>query len=253
MHLHGAGCHIKIVIENMSLNKLKKDLRERSSPEYAKNLSWFFKTGPGEYGEGDVFLGVKMGDIRQAARHNKDLAATDLAKLLDSKYHEERMIALVIMDLQFKRGDDAKKTEIKNLYEQKMDRVNNWDLVDQSACRVYGEWFRVMGRDPLPTLRKLAKSRSMWRRRIAMLSTLTYISHGQFAEALEIADLLRHDKEDLIHKAVGWLLREIGKRDLPSEENFLLPRYKEMPRTMLRYAIERFPEMKRQRYLKGLM
>jgi len=237
----------------MSLSQLKKDLRAVSSKEYAKNATWFFKTGPGEYGEGDVFIGIRMGDLRQVARRRRDLASADIVRLLDSKIHEERMTGLVIMEEQFRRGDDTKKAEMKKLFERKMDRINNWDLVDISTPKIYGEWFRLSGRDPMPTLRRLAKSKNLWRRRIAMLSTFPYIKHGQFTEALAIADLLLHDKHDLIHKAVGWLLREIGKIDLPSEEAFLLPRYKKMPRTMLRYAIERFPEMKRQKYLKGLM
>ncbi len=236
-----------------TLTQLKQELRAVSDKRYVENLTRFFKTGLGEYGEGDIFIGIRMPDLRRICKKYRNSSVPDIGKLMDEKYHEFRIAGVVLMADKFKRGDGALRTEIKNLYEEKMDRVNNWDLVDLSAHKIYGEWFRVNDKNPMPTLRQLAKSKNMWRRRIAVVSTFAYLPHGQFSHALEIAGMLLNDNHDLIHKAVGWALREVGKRDLPSEERFLLKHYKTMPRTMLRYAIEKFPEVKRQKYLRGLM
>ena len=233
------------------LSQLKKDLRSVSDKQCASELSRYFQVRPGGYGEGDVFIGLKVGDLRRVARKYRALPIADSSKLLDSRIHEERFVAMVIMDDQFASGNDAKKDELKKLYDDKMGAFNNWDLIDLSAPKVYGEWFRLRGKDPMPTFLRLAKSKNLWRRRIAMMSTAAFIRVGQFGPALTIAELLLHDSHDLIQKAVGWMLREVGNKDRASEEFFLMPRYKKMPRTALRYAIEKFPEPLRRAYLEG--
>lgn len=233
------------------LNQIKKELRAAANPDQARVLQRFFKTAPGEYGAGDKFLGVTVVNQRRIARGYSDLALTDCARLLDSTWHEERLFALIIMTEQFKRADEPGRRALFDLYCKKLDRINNWDLVDLSADRIYGEWFRLTGRDSRPVLHRLAKSKNLWHRRIAMLATFAYIKQGQFAEALDIAERLLTDQHDLIHKAVGWLLREVGNRDRTVEEKFLQSRYQKMPRTMLRYAIEKFPESRRKKYLQG--
>ncbi|MFH1046935.1 MAG: DNA alkylation repair protein [Patescibacteria group bacterium] len=236
----------------ISRQQLQNDLRAAANPSRAKVAMWFFKTGPGQYAEGDQFIGVTMPKLRLIARRYRDLPLSDLAEMLDSEIHEFRMAVVVLLNDKFRCGDNRLRTDIKNLYERKMERFNNWDLVDLSAHKVYGEWFLLNDKNPMPKFRQLARSKNLWRRRIAIISTLAYIVRGRFDHTFEIAEMLLQDQHDLIHKAVGWMLREIGKRDQASEEIFLLPRYKKMPRTMLRYAIEKFPEFERRRYLKGL-
>ncbi|MBU0625645.1 DNA alkylation repair protein [Patescibacteria group bacterium] len=233
------------------LNQLKKELRAVANADQALVLQRFFKTAPGEYGAGDKFLGVTVVEQRRIARGYRDLALNDCARLLDSPWHEERLFALIIMTEQFKRADELGRQSLFNLYCKKLDHINNWDLVDLSADRIYGEWFRLTGRDPRAILRRLVKSKNLWHRRIAMLATFAFIKQGQFNEALDIAERLLTDQHDLIHKAVGWLLREIGNRNRAVEEKFLRSRYQKMPRTMLRYAIEKFPESRRKKYLSG--
>lgn len=232
----------------MVTDSITKCLTEMGSPEQAAVSQRFFKTGPGEYGQGDIFFGIKVPVLRKLAKKFPDLPLKDVKKTLRSKYHEQRLLALFIMVDQFSRGDQKKKKSIYGLYLKNTGFINNWDLVDASAHRIVGPYLMDRSRAPLY---ELAQSEILWERRIAMMSTFHYIKNDDFTDALKIAAMLLGDTEDLIHKAVGWMLREIGKRRLPSEEIFLKKYYQQMPRTMLRYAIEKFPEPKRKRYLKG--
>ncbi len=231
-----------------TLKSLKKELKSKASPEIAKNLQRFFKTGPGEYGEGDIFLGLKVGGSREIAKKYQDLSLKDTEKLLHSKIHEERLVALLILIHKFQRDKEDLKEKIFKLYLKNTKYINNWDLVDLSAIKIIGEYLRNKSKK---ILYKLVKSKNIWERRIAVLATFQFIKNNEFKESLKISKLLLKDKHDLIHKAVGWMLREIGKRSIAIEEKFLKIHYKKMPRTMLRYAIERFPEKRRKAYLKG--
>ncbi len=303
--------------------KIEKRLKALGDAEKAAHALRFFKTGPGQYGEGDVFLGIRMPVLRQLAKElinsptpasghpsaggdsshsppmegcrnggvgSCGISLNDTVELLQSPFHEARLTALLIMTYQAKRGDAS--LPLYRAYLANTDQINNWDLVDVTAEHLVGahlfERYRVP-QDPvknerivghasrirervsaqkhrlpvipgkpvlqhsgaLPPLTKLAKSKNLWERRIAILSTFYFIRRNDFDDTLAIAEILLNDKEDLMHKAVGWMLREVGNRDLATEEAFLLPRYKQMPRTMLRYAIERFDEPKRLDYLKG--
>ena len=232
------------------LEKLKEDMRKLASPEKAKSLQRFFKTENGQYGEGDIFLGVIVPDTRKIAKKYYDLDSYALQELLNSKIHEERLLALIILTEKYKKSkkDMLKRRQIFEFYLKNTNRVNNWDLVDLSAPNIVGEFLQ---KEDTGILRQLAKSESIWERRIAIISTYSFIKKRSFGEALAVSDILLKDKHDLIHKAVGWMLREIGKRNKNVLEIFLQPRYKEMPRTMLRYAIEKFPEEERKRWLKG--
>ena len=211
-------------------------------------LQRFFKTGPGEYGAGDRFRGIRMPAMRLIARDFQELSVDDLQRLLLSEWHEDRLLALLVMVRQFEKGSAATKKSVHLLYLSNTHRVNNWDLVDQSAHYLVGAYCDA-SRDAL--LRKLARSNSIWDRRIAIIATLHDIRKNRFDATLDIARILLHDPEDLIHKATGWMLREVGKRDSMAEELFLKAHCRDMPRTMLRYAIEKFPEEKRKAYLKG--
>ncbi len=223
-------------------------LRRGADPAHAKLLARYFKTGPGEYGEGDVFLGLRVPPIRRVARECRALPPEDIERLLASRFHEERMLALFVMALQAGKADEAGRERLYRLYLANTRRINNWDLVDCSAPHVVGRHLSTRDRGPLY---ELAASPSLWERRVAIIATMWFIREGDFADTLAIARRLLADREDLIHKAVGWMLREVGKRDLAAEERFLGEHAPAMPRTMLRYAIERFPEAKRQRYLKA--
>ena len=229
-----------------------KDIRERlqqlGDKKRAKNSARYFKTGLGEYGEGDIFLGIRVPQIRKLANEYRDIPLKAIETLLGSPIHEERLLALLIIVLLFPKGDAAAQREIYELYLRNTQFVNNWDLVDLSAQYIVGPFLAARSKKPLY---RLAISTNIWERRIAVMATFHFIRQKEFLETLKIADMLIADKEDLIHKAVGWMLREIGKRDLHTEEEFLKSRYKKMPRTMLRYAIEKFPAAKRQRYLRG--
>ena len=233
----------------MAIEKIQKRLRQFASREKAKVLQGFFKTGPGEYGEGDLFLGVMVPDIRKVAKEFCNTPLRDVLRLLSSKHHEERLLALLMLARVFDEGDESMKRKIYNLYLGNTHFINNWDLVDISAPNIVGAW--LVGRSRKP-LYRLAKSRDLWTRRISILSTLAFIRQSDFSDALMISRILLADKHDLIHKAVGWMLREIGKRDRRVEEKFLMRHYRHMPRTMLRYAIERFPERLRKSYLNGV-
>lgn len=239
---------ILYLLRMMRAQEIKKKLKSLGSREQAEVSRWFFKTGPGEYGEGDVFLGIKVPVLRKLAKELADIPLKEAATLLNSEIHEERLLALLILVRMFERGDDSIRQQIYHLYLGSTSSVNNWDLVDSSAPYIIGPY--LAGRSKAP-LYRLAKSKSLWERRIAIMATFHFIKNGEFQVTLNIAETLLTDREDLIHKAVGWMLREIGKRHLQAEEKFLNKYYLKMPRTMLRYAIEKFPEPKRQAYLKG--
>ena len=228
------------------IEEIRSALKGLGSRERAAFLQRFFKTGPGEYGEGDIFLGIRVPEVRKVAKRYRDISQGEVKSLLTSPIHEERLLALLILVGQFSRGSCAEQEYIYNLYLNHTRYINSWDLVDLSAEKIVGTFLMEREREPLYTL---AQSKSLWERRIAIMSTFYFIKGNDFTETVQLAAILLRDEEDLIHKAVGWMLREVGKRHLATEETFLKSHYLEMPRTMLRYAIERFPEEKRQRYL----
>jgi len=230
--------------ETKRLGELRNELRARIRPGYAGSLSRFFKTGPGEYGEGDRFLGIRVPDIRAVSK--LDDGVSDISALLHSGWHEERLLALLILVRRFGRGDGATKRAIFDLYLSETRWINNWDLVDQSAYQIVGGW--LLDR-PRAILRELARSRSLWERRIAIVSTYAFIRAGDLGDTFSLSKKLLGDPEDLMHKACGWMLREAGKRDVAALEDFLEEHGPSMPRTMLRYAIEKFPEKRRKQYL----
>lgn len=234
----------------IKLQNLKKELRKYERPGQSQLLQRFFKTGAGEYGEGDVFLGLKTAETKNVAKKYQELSFADLKKLLGSKIHEERNAAIMILNLRFQKADLVGKKEIYNFYLKNYFGINNWDLVDISAPKIVGGYL-WLSRESRQILYLFAKSNNLWKRRIAVMSTFYFIAKGEFQDALKISALFLQDKEDLIHKAVGWMLREVGKRDMATEEVFLKKYYQKMPRTMLRYAIEKFPEKKRRAYLRG--
>jgi 3-methyladenine DNA glycosylase AlkD len=220
------------------------------NPYRARISRSFFKTGPGEYGEGDRFLGLTVPQVRKLAKQYRQLSLKETKHLLRSPMHEERLLALLILVSAFAKADEAGQRQIYEIYLQSTRYINNWDLVDSSAAQIVGSFLSGRGKTPL---RQLACSINLWERRIAIIATFHFIRHGKLAPTLAIARRLFQDQEDLIHKAVGWMLREVSKRDRATAEKFLQTHYRKMPRTMLRYAIERFPEPKRQRYLRGLI
>jgi 3-methyladenine DNA glycosylase AlkD len=232
----------------MIVPEIRARLQGIGTKERAEVSRRFFKTGPGEYGEGDIFLGITVPELRRLATSYQAITLMEVTQLLRSTIHEERLLALLILVRTYARGDEHAQKRIYELYLKNTRYVNNWDLVDASAEHIVGAF--LMGRSK-KSLYALARSSDLWERRIAIMATFHFIKRNEFAETLKIARMLLSDKEDLIHKAVGWMLREVGKRHPQTEERFLKEHYKEMPRTMLRYAIERFPEAKRQRYLKG--
>jgi len=225
-----------------------KKLRRFTSKKQAEILQRFFKTGIGEYGEGDIFLGVKVPDIRRVAKEGRDLSLVEIKELLYSKIHEERLLALLILVGQFESSTEDKRKGIYNFYLKNTRQINNWDLVDLSAPKIVGAY--LIDKSPR-ILYELAESNSIWEKRVAIIATYTFIKNNKFDNTMLISNILLNDKHDLIHKAVGWMLREVGKKSLLTEERFLKKHYKNMPRTMLRYAIEKFSESKRQGYLKG--
>ena len=265
----------------MNAHAIERRLRALGDRDRAKHSLRFFRTGPGEYGEGDRFLGLTVPDIRVVAREAKESSLDTLEQLLQSLWHETRLLALVVLVDQHRRGDAVLRDAIHQLYLRNTHRINSWDLVDCSAAEIVGAHLRdeaergplvrsrrtsgpaTIARSSRPTrgrttadrrsalLDHLARSASLWERRIAMISTFDYIRADDFRDALRIAAMLVGDGHDLIHKATGWMLREIGKRDQAAEEKFLRKYASRMPRTMLRYAIERFPERLRRQYLAG--
>ncbi len=232
----------------MSLTDLRNDLRKEANKEQAVNLQRFFKTGKGEYGEGDIFYGIKVPVQRGIAKKHRELNLPELQELLNSPIHEERLTALFILVDQYGKGDDKEKEKIFRLYIKNACKINNWDLVDLSAPKIVGA--HLFNRDK-SILFKLAVSLNLWEKRIAILSTMYFIKYLHFETTFKIAEILLNDRHDLIHKGVGWMLREVGNKNLKEEEKFLGKYYKQMPRTMLRYAIEKFPENTRKDYLKG--
>ena len=232
----------------MSLTEIRKAISKQKNPTQALVLQRFFKTGKGEYGEGDIFYGIKVPEQRTIAKQFKDLTFDDLKELIKSKVHEERLITAFILVDQYKRGDEKKKKIIFDFYLKNRKGINNWDLVDLSAPKIVGAYLIDKEKE---LLYKFANSNDLWEKRISIISTQAFIREHFFEDTLNISKILLGDKHDLIHKAVGWMLREIGNRDLETEEEFLKKHYKTMPRTMLRYAIEKFPEQKRIAYLKG--
>jgi 3-methyladenine DNA glycosylase AlkD len=234
----------------MTANEILAQLERLGSPQRAEVAKRYFKTGPGEYGAGDIFYGLSAPVMRGLAREHQALSAKETLRLLRSPVHEARAVALLIMVRAYAKGDAATKQQIYETYLANTRRINNWDLVDASAPHIVGAHLADKSRKPLAAL---ARSQSLWERRIAIIATFHFIRANDFTDALKIAKLLLGDKEDLIHKAVGWMLREVGKRDRAGEVSFLQAHYQRMPRVMLRYAIERFPEAERQMYLKGMI
>jgi 3-methyladenine DNA glycosylase AlkD len=230
------------------LQELQRHLRNIGDQSSAQNSQRFFKTGKGEYGEGDIFLGIRVPLLRKLVRQYRGLSILEASELLKSKFHEERLLSLLLLVAIFSKAAEGDRQVIYNLYMKSTQYINNWDLVDSSAEHIVGVYLRNREKKPLY---KLARSKSLWERRISIMSTFHFIKNHEFDDALKISEILRLDNEDLIHKAVGWMLREIGKRDINTEERFLKKHYKSMPRTMLRYAIEKFEEEKRLAYLKG--
>jgi 3-methyladenine DNA glycosylase AlkD len=232
----------------MNAREIRSHLRKLADKNKAKVLMGFFKTGPGHYGEGDVFLGIAVPVLRKAAKECGAPFVPDVLQLLRSEIHEERLLALLLLINMYTNGHDALKKKIYNIYLKNTRYINNWDLVDLSAPNIVGNYLMDKNRGPIYAL---ARSRNLWKKRIAVLATFHFIRRNDFTDTLQISEILLDDDHDLIHKAVGWMLREVGKRDLRTEEAFLRRHYKKMPRTMLRYAIERFPEVKRKKYLTG--
>lgn len=232
----------------MTIKIIRKKLQQLGSEKNAKVLERFFKTGPGEYGEGDVFIGVRVPDLRKLVKEYQDIALEGVMQFLKSSIHEERMFALLILVSKYSKGNETVKKKIYDLYLQNTKFINSWDLVDGSAQHIVGAFLMDKSKEPIY---RLAKSKNLWERRIAILSTFYFIKHDNYSETLDISKILLTDEQDLIHKAVGWMLREIGKRHMSTEEIFLKKYYNRMPRTMLRYAIEKFPESKRKKYLRG--
>ena len=229
------------------LQEARKELRRYASKKKAKLLGGYFKTGPGEYAEGDIFLGVQVPSCRRVSVKFQGLPFEETLKLLRSPIHEERFLALLILIRKYSEGRSKERERIFKAYLKHTRFINNWDLVDLSAPNIAGAF--LLDKDTA-VLYRLAKSDLLWERRIAILATFAFLKNKRLRETIEIAEILLSDKQELIYKAVGWALRELGKRDLLKEEEFLQKHYSVMPRTMLRYAIERFPERKRRGYLR---
>jgi len=229
--------------------KASEEIRALANKEIAEHNLRFFKTGKGQYGYGDIFLGIRAPKIRLIAKKHVDISVTDMKTFIQSKYHEERFLGLIILVNKYAKTKDKKnRNQLYKIYVSNFKYINNWDLVDVTCPHVTGKHLFDKNRT---ILYKWAKSEDLWTKRIAMISTFYFIRKNDLDDTFKIAEILLHDEHDLIHKAVGWMLREAGKRDLKREETFLKKYYKTMPRTMLRYAIEKFPETKRQKYLKG--
>jgi 3-methyladenine DNA glycosylase AlkD len=231
----------------MNARDVEKALLLHCTSDRAASYARFFKTGKGEYGEGDRFIGVTVPNIRAVARRFCALPRPEITRLLESPIHEHRLAGLLILVTQYERSEQRARQSIAAYYRAHLDHVNNWDLVDLSAHKILGAYARDHGR--VSELYRLAKSRTLWRRRVAIVSTFAYLADGTVEPSLAVATLLLHDTHDLIHKATGWVLREVGKRDPEALRGFLRANVHEMPRTMLRYSIERLPERERRRWL----
>jgi len=234
------------------INPIISELQKIANAKKAQILQRFFKTGKGEYGEGDIFLGIVVPEQRKIAKKYSSLDLMQIQELLNSKIHEERLISLFILIDKYKKAeksnDKKQKQEIVNFYLNNAKNINNWDLVDLSAPNIVGNF--LLDKDK-SVLYQLANSENLWEKRISILATFEFIKNNNFEHTLKLSEILLKDKHDLIHKAVGWMLREVGKRNEVVLENFLKKHYKEMPRTMLRYAIEKFPENRRKEYLQS--
>ncbi len=231
----------------MTAKDLVRELTKLKNPNRSKGESRFFKTGPGEYGEGDIFWGVPTANKRKLAREYKDLPLSEIKKLLTSPIHDQRVVALVILTIKYPKATPQEQKQIYHFYLNHTKHINNWDLVDISAPQIIGTYLLDKNRS---ILYKLARSKSLWERRISVLATFAFIRNNDFTDALKISKILLTDQHDLIHKATGWMLREMGKKDQKLLEDFLNKYTLKMPRTMLRYGIEKFSEDKRQYYLK---
>ena len=240
----------------MNQKIIHNDLILLANKEIAEHSQRFFKTGKGEYGESDIFLGIRVPVLRKLVNKYRGISLEEVSKLLHSKFHEERLLAVLILVHLFKNRSgtlDESETydgqkQIYNLYLENIEFINNWDIVDISAGNIVGAYLHQKDK---ALLYRLVKSQNLWERRISIISTFYFIRQNEFDDTLKIAEILLNDKEDLIQKAVGWMLREVGKREIEIEEEFLQEHYMKMPRTMLRYAIEKFPETRRKMYLRG--
>lgn len=233
-----------------NLSEIRRVIKKRASLKRAKTNAWFFKTNKGEYGEGDQFVGLNVPDSRKIAQQFRAIPLSTVLELLASQIHEERLIALFMLVHRYERGESADQKKIFSLYLRNTKYINNWDLVDSSAAQIVGRYLdHTQNRSAV--LAKLVQSKSLWERRIAIIATYHFIQQNDFKDTLRISKALLHDTHDLIHKAVGWMLREVGKRDKETLVKFLRVNYTHTPRTMLRYAIEKFPEKERLRYLRG--
>lgn len=234
--------------EEVTRAALTRELRAAGTPERAAGAARYFKTGSGEYGEGDIFLGVTVPALRKIVRRYETLQLAEVEKLLHTREHELRQAALLILVAQYAKAAPNEQREILRVYLANTSFINNWDLVDCSCREIVGAHVRANSRS---VLTKLARSNSLWERRIAMISTMPLVRDGEFSEALRIAEMLLDDRHDLIHKAVGWVLRELGDKDKAALVSFLQQHYKRVPRTALRYAIEHFPAEERKRALRA--
>jgi 3-methyladenine DNA glycosylase AlkD len=238
------------VCRSVLIAAAQRELESLGESSQVTILQRFFKDRPGEYGAGDRFRGIRVPVLRRLAKKYQDLSLDEACRLLQSAFHEDRLLALLILIRRYDRGEQVARDKIHRLYLENTRFVNNWDLVDASAPYLVGHYLEGRSKD---LLTRLAASGNLWERRMAIIATLHFIKRNNFDEILRIARLLLRDPEDLIHKAVGWMLREVEKRDTPVVEAFLQQHYRNMPRTMLRYAIERLPEARRQAYLKGMV
>lgn len=232
----------------LTVRNLQNELKQLANPERAKVSAWFFKTGKGQYGEGDQFLGIPVPIQRKVAKRYVHLPLSDIQKLLASPIHEFRLVGVHTLVYQFEKADSKTQKRIYTFYSKNAKRINNWDLVDSSAPYIVGSYLL---HSPRNILYRFAKSKNLWEKRIAIIATAQFIKHNQFEDTFKIAEMLIIDSHDLIHKAVGWMLREVGNKNQLAEEKFLKKHYAQMPRTMLRYAIEKFPEKRRKQYLHG--
>lgn len=229
------------------MNKILKELKSKKDPEQAEILSYFFKTGKGQYGEGDIFWGIKVPVQREIVKKFKEASLEDVQELLDSKVHEQRLTGLLILVEQYKKTESKK--DIYDFYLKNIRNINNWDLVDLTAPNIVGN-FLLENKKERKILYSLVKSENLWERRIAILSTFTLLRNKEYEDTLKLSEILLEDEHDLIHKAVGWMLRELGKRNKDVEIGFLKRYYKIMPRTMLRYAIEKFSVEEKEFFMK---
>lgn len=229
-------------------NLITRSLKSQGDAQIAAHASRFFKTAPGQYGEGDQFLGIRVPVLRREVKSQLDLDLESVLALLRSEFHEIRLFAVLLLVAQYERGSEKQRAAIYRSYLSHTRYINNWDIVDASAYKIVGPHLAERSRR---VLARLASSKSLWERRIAVMATLHFIRQRDFDDTLSLAVQLLDDPEDLIHKAVGWMLREVGNRQVEVLHTFLAQHYQVMPRTMLRYAIEKLPAQQRRAYLKG--